>query len=132
MRLVAFPDPDFPGRLLLIAMAGVGAACALESLITHIDDLLAGEGGAITGGEGGEAIVAAAGAEGRVNFHTCVPRVRASWQLISRGQHLGQLWKITCSAGLLAVCAFAAVAMALSLRTQGQHADGSSVGGGAG
>ena len=31
MRLVPFPDPDFPGQLLLISISGIGAACALES-----------------------------------------------------------------------------------------------------
>jgi magnesium-transporting ATPase (P-type) len=31
MRLVAFPDQDFPGRLLLLAVLAIIAACALES-----------------------------------------------------------------------------------------------------
>jgi magnesium-transporting ATPase (P-type) len=35
MRLVAFPDQDFPGRLLLLAVFAIIAACALESGTTY-------------------------------------------------------------------------------------------------
>ena len=35
MRLVAFPDQDFPGRLLLLAVLAIIAACALESGTTY-------------------------------------------------------------------------------------------------
>ena len=35
MRLVAFPDQNFPGRLILLSVLAITAACSLESGTTH-------------------------------------------------------------------------------------------------
>ena len=117
IQLVPFPDAHFSGRLLLIGFAGIGAACALESVIIHIDDLLAGEDTAADGASalGGARIRSSlVGAGGRVNFRTCASAILVTIANISRGLHMGQLWKIGVSACMLFGFLVAAIALALS------------------
>ena len=94
------------GRLLLISLAGIGSACALESAIAHADDLLAL---GLSSLDRPTAAMAGSGAGARADFRNCRQSLRMVLANGTRQRVGGSCARVGLAAVVLVVCMLAAL-----------------------
>ena len=100
----------YAGRQLVVSIAGIGSACALESAIANADDLLA-LGLSELGGSSTRS--AGSGAGARADFRNFVLSLRVVLANFTRARFVGRAVRVVAAGASLVACVLVALVAAL-------------------